>query len=650
MSAQRSVSGRVRVHVRNIGGIDESTVTFDDGVTVLAGRNATNRTSFLRATMAALGSDDVSLKGDADEGRVELVVGDETYTRTLSRRGAGVALDGDPYLDDSETADLFAFLLERNEAREAVRRGGDLRDSIMRPVDTESIRAEIDELSARKRELDDRLDELETLRGRLPDLERERTRLREEIDETEAELAATEESIDEMDASVEEASEEDDELDRTLSRLGEIRSDLESVRYDIDSETRGIEALAEERDELEERAADLDPVEDDAEERIEAQLRELRREHEGLQSVVSELQSVIRYNEELLSGTGNEVAEALGGGDHDHGDGSPTDLLVDDDGGEADDTVVCWTCGTAVDRDAIEGTLDRLRSLRSRKRERVREVDERIESLEAERSTVERRRTEHERIERELERVERERSRREDRRTELRERREELEARVEELETRVEELEREGRSELLDRHREANELEFELGRLKEELSAVEEEIAGIEAELDTEESVADERERVADELAERRTRIERTEADAVDRFNEHMDEVLAVLEYDNLDRIWIERVASDGPEGRFDLHVVRRTDGGTAYEDVIDHLSESEREVIGLTFALAGYLTHDLHETVPVILLDSLEAIDSERVADLVAYFSDYVPYLLVALLPEDARALPEAYARLDGI
>ena len=33
----------VRVDVRNIGGIDEASVTLSDGVSVLTGRNATNR-------------------------------------------------------------------------------------------------------------------------------------------------------------------------------------------------------------------------------------------------------------------------------------------------------------------------------------------------------------------------------------------------------------------------------------------------------------------------------------------------------------------------------------------------------------------------------------------------------------------------------
>ena len=67
-------------------------------------------------------------------------------------------------------------------------------------------------------------------------------------------------------------------------------------------------------------------------------------------------------------------------------------------------------------------------------------------------------------------------------------------------------------------------------------------------------------------------------------------------------------------------------------------------------FALAGYLVHEVYETVPFMLLDSLEAIDSERIADLVEYVADYAEFLVVALLPEDARALDDAYARVTEI
>ncbi|MBV0925989.1 hypothetical protein KTS45_17435 [Halomicroarcula limicola] len=44
----------------------------------------------------------------------------------------------------------------------------------------------------------------------------------------------------------------------------------------------------------------------------------------------------------------------------------------------------------------------------------------------------------------------------------------------------------------------------------------------------------------------------------------------------------------------------------------------------------------DLHETVPFALVDSLEAIDSHRIALLVECFEDHVESLVVALVPED--------------
>ena len=70
----------------------------------------------------------------------------------------------------------------------------------------------------------------------------------------------------------------------------------------------------------------------------------------------------------------------------------------------------------------------------------------------------------------------------------------------------------------------------------------------------------------------------------------------------------------------------------------------------GLVFALAGYLVHELHETLPFIVLDFLEALDSNRIAALVEYFSDYAEYLIVALLPEDAAGLNESHQRITEI
>ena len=70
----------------------------------------------------------------------------------------------------------------------------------------------------------------------------------------------------------------------------------------------------------------------------------------------------------------------------------------------------------------------------------------------------------------------------------------------------------------------------------------------------------------------------------------------------------------------------------------------------GLVFALAGYLAHEVYETVPFMLLDSLEAIDADRIAALVEYVEGFSEYLVVALLPGDAAALSDEYRRVSNI
>ena len=100
----------------------------------------------------------------------------------------------------------------------------------------------------------------------------------------------------------------------------------------------------------------------------------------------------------------------------------------------------------------------------------------------------------------------------------------------------------------------------------------------------------------------------------------------------------------------FDLHVIRSTEEGTTYEDSVAPSSEGEREVTGLVFALAGYLVHDLHESLPFVVIDSLEALDADRIAALVEYFGEYAEYLVVALLPEDAAAFGDEYQRVTNI
>jgi len=149
MSQAQATEKNAELTVENVGGIDSTEIALSPGVTSLTGRNATNQTSLLRSLMATLGSDHVSLKGDADHGEVSLTPDNDTHTRTLERRNGTVVFDGDPYLKDTEATELFAFSLEFNEARQAVAREDDLREVIMRPVDTAAIQTEIEQLEVR---------------------------------------------------------------------------------------------------------------------------------------------------------------------------------------------------------------------------------------------------------------------------------------------------------------------------------------------------------------------------------------------------------------------------------------------------------------------------------------------------------------------
>ena len=636
------------VKVQNVGGIGESTVKLADGVTVLRGRNATNRTSFLQAVMAAFGSTDVSLKADAERGRVELDLDGETYSRTLERTNGGVSFGGEPYLDDASVADLFAFLLESNAARRAVVRGDDLRELLMAPVDTAAIRSEIDRLERERDRLDDEIDDREASKKELPSLESEKRRLSEEIEAKRAELTELEADIEEADADVDESRAEKRELEKRLADLRDLRSELKQVRTDIDLEEQSIESLRGERADLTAERQSLPDAPMGEHERLDDDIARLRKEKSSLESTIGALQDVVQFNERMLDGDESAVAAELR--TTGASDGAPTDRLV------ADQSVVCWTCGSDVPRDRIDGTLADLRTVRQEYRTDIQDLEAEIERLQATRRERERQQRRRERIAAELREIEAELDERETRLDELRERRDALSAEVETVEAAVEELETTDLSAILELHKQANQVEFELGRLESELDDVTDRLSHVEDEVAAIPEVRDRRATVQAELENQRTRVDRLEREAVEEFNDRMEEVLGLLGYDNLERVWIERInrrtesRRTGEKTVFELHVVRATETGAVYEDTVDHLSESEREVIGLTFALAGYLTHDLHETVPIILLDSLEAIDSERVADLVAYFSDYVPYLLVALLPEDAQALPDTYARLDEI
>ncbi len=647
MSLEQSSSPTGTLRAKNVGGIRETAVEFSPGVTLLVGRNTTNRTSFLQALMAALGGDDVAVKGDADVAEVELELGDEEYTRRLRRESGSVVSEGDPYLDDAVLAELFTFLLESNEARRAVATGGDLRDIIMEPVDTEAIQAEIESLVRERESLEEELEEISDLKGTLPELEEERASLEDEIEEKRAQLAETESELESMDEGVEETREAKSQLQEKLDELRAKRGELDDVRYDLETERESLDSLESERRTLESEVEDLsEPPETEIED-VESRVDQLRTQKQRIETEVDDLQSVIGFNEEMLSDADSDVFRSSAEPSTD----DVTDQLLEED------EVTCWTCGTEVGRDEIESTLDQLRELSQARIGELTDLEDEIDELRAEKRELEQTRQEYDRLTDRLDELDDEIAESEAAIERLQDSREELTDEIQAIEDEVEDLEDEDRSAVLDLHREANEIEYELGRLENDLERVEGNIADVEDRIEAEAEIQSQLDAVKSEIADKRTAIERIEESAIEEFNEHMETVLEKLNYTNIERIWLERVEREVREGRqtvtrsvFELHVVRKTESDVAYEDTVDHLSESEREVTGLVFALSGYLAHELYEDVPVMLLDSLEAIDSERIATLVDYLQEYTEYLFVALLPEDAAALSDDYEYVTDI
>jgi len=640
--------------VENIGGIDSAEVSLSPGVTVLAGRNATNRTSFLKAMMAALGSDRTAVKGDAKHGRVSLTLGGERHERRITRTEDGIVSSGTGLLADTTLANLFAFLLEDNEARQAVVRGDDLRDIIMRPVDTSELRRDIHDAEERKAAIDDELDDIASLKQRLPELEQRRAAKQSEIAEIREELAGVEARLDERDLTVDLTQSNTDVLEIRLDELRATREELRRVRADIGSEQESLSALREERGRLAAELAGLPDAPADRLDELESRLSARRERKRELSTYTSRLQTIIGFNEEFVDGEHDRIADALGRSPENVGD--ITDQLY------PGSKTTCWTCGATVKPARFERPLE---SLREHRQETFAEIDElaaEIDELTDEKAciteTVNRRAD----LTDTIDEVDAEIANRQATLADLRERRDNLSSTVAELEAEVTELRSAEVDEVLDLHSEANELEFELESLESTLEEIEEEIAAAEAEIRRDEALVARRESVVEELIDLRTRIDTLETEATTAFNERMADLLDRLAYENVERIWLERL--DGPadsvatvdaesviEGsEFELHVVRSSEGGTVYEDTVAHLSESERAVTGLVFALAGYLVHDVADEVPFMLLDSLEAIDAERIAALVEYFAAEVPYLVVALLPEDAETLPDSYDRVRNI
>ncbi|MFB6283411.1 MAG: hypothetical protein ABEK59_05685 [Halobacteria archaeon] len=200
--------------------------------------------------------------------------------------------------------------------------------------------------------------------------------------------------------------------------------------------------------------------------------------------------------------------------------------------------------------------------------------------------------------------------------------------------------------------RKRSDLRKETKKLDEEAKDLSNKIEKTEDRIDDLDILKSEVESIEKHVTELRKAKNNVEERAVEVFNEHMDQLLELLDYENLKRIWLESRKKEVRKGRrkeektfFDMHVVRRGEDGSVFTDSVETLSESERAVVGLVFGLAGYLAHDVGKSMPFLLMDSLEDLDGERIDGLIRHFEDETELVVAALLPEKAEELePEDY------
>jgi chromosome segregation ATPase len=617
-----------RLTVRNVGGIAEATIELDPGVTLVTGRNATNKSSLLRSLIGVLGGPVPRVKSDADTGSIRLTVGSETYSLELARDGTGTVVTGsETYSEAAELCELFVALTETNPIRQAVLAGDDLYDLLMRPVDTDEIAAEIRRLRAEKDRLDDRLAEFDDMADRLPDLRERYATLEAELEEVETALERKRDAVADIEADLEQEADGSETASQLHAERTRLRNRLATTADAIDSLETELEAVTADLE-------DCDPDETETISELEADLETLHRQKQELTSTINALAPLVELNTRLLDDE-QRVPEGL----------RSDDVTADLD--PSTRTVSCWTCGSPVERSQIETQLETVQSLLQDKRNRRDTVTERIQLLTERKRELDRQRTERAEL----------RDQRAELRQELAERREtrsELEAKLSELEREIEDSQTDGaaserKARLAEYREEISDLEYERGRLATDLDGVESELDEIEAALSERSAVESRREAVAAALTDQRERVARLERDLVDRFNEVMQAVLDTLRYDAIERVWLERRAGEATghvatDATFELHVVRSTEDGAAYDDTVENLSKSEREVIGLVVSLAGYLAHDVGEQIPFIVVDAVEMFDAERIRGLVEQFGDHAEYVVATVLPEEHERLRGTY------
>lgn len=300
--------------------------------------------------------------------------------------------------------------------------------------------------------------------------------------------------------------------------------------------------------------------------------------------------------------------------------GQETDLM-----GEAVD---CWVCGQSAELDAIESTIDDLQELVEQDKRKKREVEPQVEEIDEQISEAKSAQRRVKNLEADVEDMTR---KLESRRESLETKRAEFKAlqdEIAEFDEEIAELESEQSSEITDLTEEIEETRVELQTVRQTIETAQGRIDTLEEQQREREEKRTRIDQLTEEINDLTDQIQNLKYHLREEFNEAMDDVVTELDFRRIERVWLD--------GNFDLVIARDVDGSVR-EDTLDSLAESEREVVGLVLALAGYAAFDLEEIAPILVIDTLGALDAKRTERFLEYFNGKPEYLIASVLPENA-------------
>jgi len=599
----------IDLSVTNVGGIHELDITLDEGTSLITGENASNKTSLLQALLFALGKDEVPLRTGVEQASVTLEFKGETVKRTATRKGRSISVNGEPLIDDNHDRKLysrFAGLLETNPLRRAVQTDTDFDTLLKEPLNLDDLEQEQSKKLDRKRTVQSRLADLDDLDSDLASVESKLEQRHDEITELEETLEALYEDLPNQDDQLKELHQQRSEIVKERERLVTRIDDLESAIEQLSST-------------IEETERELDTIEKNSD------LQSLRQQRANLQEKLDEiderigvLQTALTANRELLDADIRDVFEY-----------SP---------GIEEDSFECWACGQQAEISSFESAVEQLTDLIEQEKERRREYEPQLAEIEEE---IEEAKTTKRKKSRLRDRFQSTKSKREMQKETLEETREqlaEIEDDLSEIDDRLEETKDE-RSEIRSTvSKQIEQTRATLETKRQEVNRLESKRVRLQEKREERQQLKEELGELETEIQRLTTRIENLESDLRTAFNSAMDDLIAELSFEDIERMWLD--------GEFDLVVAREIDG-TVQEDSVDHLAESERDMIGLVLGLAGFMAYDVDDIAPVLVLDSLGAFDENRTNKLLEYFTDQTEFLVAAVHPEKVEDSVDYQIRL---